>query len=72
MADLESRLSALGANIRAAREERAETQAALAKAIGMQRPDLSTIEAGRQNVTIGTLYRIADHLGVRAASLLPE
>ncbi|MGV9798793.1 helix-turn-helix domain-containing protein [Mycobacterium sp. NPDC003449] len=70
--DLDARLTAVGARIRAARQDREVTQTALAKAIGMQRPDLSTIESGRQNVTLSTLYRIADHLGVPAGSLLPD
>ncbi|MFV8233985.1 helix-turn-helix domain-containing protein [Mycolicibacterium fortuitum] len=70
--DLDARLTTVGARIRAARQDREVTQTALAKAIGMQRPDLSKIESGRQNVTLSTLYRIADHLGVPASSLLPE
>lgn len=70
--DLDARLTTVGARIRAARQDREVTQTALAKAIGMQRPDLSKIESGRQNITLSTLYRIADHLGVPASSLLPE
>lgn len=72
MADLETRLAGLGARIRSAREAQGYTQTGLAKVIGMQRPDLSAIESGRQNITVSTLYRIADHLGVPASSLLPE
>jgi hypothetical protein len=30
------------------------------------------IEAGRENITVGTLYGLADHLGVKASDLLRD
>ncbi|SKO14249.1 transcriptional regulatory protein [Mycobacteroides abscessus subsp. bolletii] len=70
--EIETRLSGLGARIRAAREERGETQAAVATAVGIHRTDLSQIENGRTNITMSTLYRLADHLQVPAAEFVPD
>ncbi|WP_100475789.1 helix-turn-helix domain-containing protein [Mycobacteroides abscessus] len=66
------RLSEIGARIRAARENAGQTQAAAATAMGMRRPDLSVIENGQQNITMTTLYRIADHYNITANSLIPD
>ncbi len=72
MVEIETRLSGLGARIRAAREERGETQSAVATAVGIHRPDLSSIENGKANITLSTLYRLADYLEVPAASFIPD
>jgi transcriptional regulator with XRE-family HTH domain len=69
---MDSRLRELGRRLRTAREARRETQIAVADAVGVHRTHLSNIEGGRENITVGTLYRIADHLEVPAASLLPD
>lgn len=69
---MDARLTELGKRVRAARTQAGETQAATAAAIGVHRTYLVQIEAGRENITIGVLYRLADHFGVRASELLPE
>ena len=66
------RLQELGKRVRDARTSCGQTQAEVAKAVGVHRTHLSAIEAGRENITIGTLYRIADHFGVAASHLLPD
>jgi transcriptional regulator with XRE-family HTH domain len=68
----DARLLELGIRVRAARERLGQTQAAAAESVGVHRTHLSAIEAGRENITVGTLYRIADHFGVSATSLLPD
>jgi transcriptional regulator with XRE-family HTH domain len=44
----------------------------LAKAIGLTRTSIVNIEAGRQRLSIHTLYRIADVLKTDIHSLLPK
>lgn len=46
------------------------TQAELARRAHLPRPNLSAIEAGRRDLTVGTLARIARALGVPPAALL--
>ena len=58
--------------MRDARTSRGQTQAEVAKAVGVHRTHLSAIESGRENITIGTLYRIADHFDISASQLLPD
>ena len=58
--------------IRRARERRGITQTVLAERIGMQRPNLSAIEAGRGNVTEDTMIKVAQALGTDLRALLLE
>jgi ribosome-binding protein aMBF1 (putative translation factor) len=53
-----------GIAIRDAREEAGLSQTELAARIGIAQPALSRIEAGRANLTLGTLQRVTDALGV--------
>lgn len=53
-----------GIAIRDAREEAGLSQTELAARVGMAQSALSRIEAGRANLTLGTLQRVADALGV--------
>ncbi|PYE13572.1 helix-turn-helix protein [Williamsia limnetica] len=69
---MDERLVQLGERVKAARVAARETQAEVASAIGIHRTHLVQIEAGRENITIGTLYGLADHFGVSAAQLLPD
>jgi len=55
----------LGAMLAAARAERRMTQPELAMASGVQQADISRIESGRANPTIGTLTRLVNALGKR-------
>ena len=58
--------------IRHARERRGVSQTVLAERIGMQRPNLSAIEAGRGNVTEDVMVKIAAALGTDLRAMLLE
>jgi transcriptional regulator with XRE-family HTH domain len=60
----------VGARLRAARRDRHLSLAALAAAAGIGKGSLSEIENGARNPTLGTLYALADALGVPLATLL--
>ncbi len=60
----------LGQRLRELRKSAGETQAAAAAAVGLARPYLSAIEAGRKNITLETLYALAEHFGVDPTELL--
>lgn len=62
---------AVGAVVRAAREKAGLTQSALAAKVGVTQTAVSYWEAAKRDIGIADLERIADALGVRAASLLP-
>lgn len=64
------KLVQIGKMIRAARERTDVSQAALAAKIGMYRENYIRVEKGRVNLTIETLMRIADGLGVDLAVTL--
>ena len=67
------RLSAkIGAKLRAAREASGRTQTEIAAELKMDRPSLSRIEAGRTNVTIESLIKIADVFGLTVSIEFPE
>jgi transcriptional regulator with XRE-family HTH domain len=63
---------AVARNIRALREANGISQTDLASAVGVTRSSISNIEAGRQNLGITLLGRIADALAVPPADLLKE
>lgn len=60
----------VGEHVRAARQQRGMTVEALARAAQIGKGSLSEIENGGRNPTLGTLYSIADALGLPLASLL--
>ncbi|WP_204079786.1 helix-turn-helix domain-containing protein [Mycobacterium riyadhense] len=60
----------LGQRLRELRNSAGETQAAAAAAVGLTRPYLSAIEAGRRNITLETLYALAEHFDVDPTELL--
>ncbi|MFJ8154793.1 helix-turn-helix domain-containing protein [Streptomyces sp. NPDC094468] len=64
------RRRAIGEHIRHARTNVGLTQEALAHRVGLDRPSIVEIEAGRRNATVNTLLRIADELGVPLAQLV--
>lgn len=59
--NLDVRLRHLGEKVKAARTMAGQTQADAAAAAGIHRVHLAKIEAGGENVTVRTLYRLADH-----------
>ncbi len=57
-------LAKLGANLRAARENRGWSQEELASRCGLHRTYIGSVERGEYNVTILTLMRIAKKVGI--------
>ncbi|MFJ2162344.1 helix-turn-helix domain-containing protein [Streptomyces sp. NPDC087856] len=64
------RRRAIGDHIRAGRRAARLTQEALAHRVGIDRPSVVEIEAGRRNMTVNTLMRIADVIGVPLSDLV--
>ncbi|MCG3177188.1 MAG: hypothetical protein MOGMAGMI_02156 [Candidatus Omnitrophica bacterium] len=60
----------LGRTLLLWRNERKLTQAKLAALTGISRPNLSAIEQGSRDVTVRTLRRLAQALGVRPGQLV--
>lgn len=69
---MDGRLAELGQRVRAARTQAGQTQAEVAAAVGIHRTHVLHIEAGRENITITTLYGLADHFGLPVSDLLAE
>ncbi len=65
-----SDLRRLGARLRELRLAAGETQAQTAAALGMIRTYLSEIEGGRKNITLDTLFSLAQHFAVEPDTLL--
>ena len=61
-----------GANVRRCRVSLKISQEALGVRMGVDRAYVSAIERGRQNVTLLSLWELAQALGVRPAALLAE
>lgn len=59
-----------GRRVRELRLERGLSQEALGELAGLDRTYVSSAEAGRRNVTIATIYKLAAALGVEPAALL--
>ncbi len=57
--------TALGYRLQSLREEKGLTQGELAERIGLTRTSVTNMEAGRQNITVNLLYKIADELSVK-------
>jgi transcriptional regulator with XRE-family HTH domain len=62
----------LGRNIRRFRKRARLSQEAVATRIGADRAHVSAMELGKQNITLLTLWHVAEALGVRASDLLDE
>ena len=61
-----------GANMRRYRTAAGLSQEAVAERMGIDRAHISSIERGRQNATLLTLWNAAEALGVRPVDLLDE
>ncbi len=66
----DARLEALGSAIRTARAERGISQEKLAAAAGADRSHMGRIERGENNVSVLTVLRLAEAIGVEASDLL--
>lgn len=64
--------NSLGQVIRARRESLGYSQDTFADAIDMHRAYYSSIERGERNLTLATLLRVAQGLGVRPGRLLDQ
>ncbi|MGH9108305.1 MAG: helix-turn-helix domain-containing protein [Acidimicrobiales bacterium] len=62
----------LGRNLRAERAARALSQEAFADMVGVHRTYVGGLERGERNVTLQTIERLAERLGIDPAVLLEE
>ena len=60
----------IGMNIKDLREEKNISQQDLAAACNFEKSNMSRIEAGRTNLTIGTLLKICNVLNVRLVDIV--
>lgn len=65
-------LKVFGFNIKVERMKRGLTQAQLAEMLNVHEKHICKIETGKQNVTLKTLNKIANILGVTESNLLIE
>jgi transcriptional regulator with XRE-family HTH domain len=63
---MQSKRQAIAARLRAAREQAGLSQGQAAKVVGLHRPAISEIEAGRRGVSAEELAALADAYGVDA------
>lgn len=66
---LDDHLVSIGQKIRSFRTNSRTTQQQLANASGLDRTYISTVEQGKQNLTIGVLVKIADALDIQVSDL---
>ena len=62
--------SKLGKNIKRIREEKNMTQGDICRAVGLDRAQMSNIEAGKGNPTLATIDKIAQALDVAIEDLI--
>ena len=67
---LKTPTSKLGKNIKRIREQKNMTQGDICRAVGLDRAQMSNIEAGKGNPTLATIEKIAQALGVTSDELL--
>lgn len=72
MEDPEKVKEHVGRKISELREKKGLTQADVAEAIGTTVPNFQRIEYGTQNVTIETMTKIANAIGVKVAAFFGE
>lgn len=69
---LQARLHALGQRVREARTRLGVSQEELAHRAGLHRTYVGSVERGERNISVGSLFTLADVLEVRATTLLPS
>jgi transcriptional regulator with XRE-family HTH domain len=62
----------VGRNLRAHRVEQGLSQEAFADAVGVHRTYMGGLERGERNLTLRSVERIAERIGVSALDLLRE
>jgi len=62
----------IGENVRRIRLKADLSQEAVAEAMGVDRAYISALELGQRNVTVISLWRVAEALGVETYTLLQE
>lgn len=62
----------VGRNLRRYRQERGYSQEAFAEVMGVHRTYMGGVERGERNLTLQTLEKMSDILGVDPLSLLTE
>ena len=70
MADTRDPCTQFGQRLRALRLQRGLSQEKLAEMAGLDRTYISQAEAGKRNVTLKTIVRLATALGVQAGDLV--
>lgn len=70
MTDRTDTRAAIAARLRAAREMAGLSQGQVARMLGMQRPSISEVEAGRRRVSAEEVSQLAQIYGVRSAWLV--
>jgi transcriptional regulator with XRE-family HTH domain len=72
MAEIDPARASIAARLRAAREQAGLSQGQVAKLLGLQRPSISEIEAGRRKVSAEELTRFSDIYNVSISWLTKE
>ena len=66
---VEERIARLGRRIRQLRKEQSVSQEALAAKASIDRSFMGRIERGDANITVTTVFKVSDALGVQPSSL---
>ncbi|PFG42720.1 helix-turn-helix protein [Isoptericola jiangsuensis] len=69
---LQARLHNLGRRVRSERGRLGLSQEELAHRAGLHRTYVGSVERGERNISVGSLYALADELEVPASSLLTD
>lgn len=72
MVDVDSVRAAISIRLRAAREQAGLSQGQVAKLLGLQRPSISELEAGRRKVSAEEVKRFADIYNVSVSWIMKE
>lgn len=69
---LQRRLRQMGQRVREQRMNLGLSQEELAHRAGLHRTYVGSVERGERNISVGSLYTLADILGTHPTTLLPE